>query len=158
MIQAWFDGVCEPKNPGGHGAYGIAIDWDTGHPALCASQYVGSGEGISNNVAEYQGFIRILEELLELPKICRRKVGIHIRGDSNLVIQQMLGNWRMRRGIYLPYAFKAQKLFRKLKFRKTILEWIPRDENDVCDKLAKDVLREMNITFKIQPETTQCQK
>ncbi len=145
MIECWFDGVCEPKNPGGHGAFGIAINPIDDIPATCYGKYVGNGKKISNNVAEYQGFIAILETL-----VMYKKRKIHIRGDSNLVIQQMSGKWRMKKGIYLPYAFKAQKLFEK--FKRTTLEWIPREENDVCDKLAKDVLRERNVVFRIQPE------
>jgi|25BtaG_2_1085352.scaffolds.fasta_scaffold06575_2 ribonuclease HI len=151
MIEAWFDGVCEPKNPGGHGAYGVYIrskhiDWKEG-------VYVGYGETISNNVAEYSGFIDILRRL---KNNFLTKEKIIIRGDSKLVIEQMSGCWKIKKGIYVPLAYEAQKLLRK--FRKTTLEWIPRDENEVCDKLAKDVLRKRSIVFKIQPEPKLCQK
>ena len=145
MIQCWFDGVCEPKNPGGHGAYGIYIQ--SKHISHTEGVYVGHGKAISNNVAEYSGFIEILTRLKDN---FLTKENIVIRGDSNLVIQQMSGNWRMKKGIYLPYALKARKLFKK--FKNTTLEWIPREENAICDKLAKDVLRNKNIKFHIQPE------
>uniref|UniRef100_A0A6M3KR87 Putative reverse transcriptase-like protein n=1 Tax=viral metagenome TaxID=1070528 RepID=A0A6M3KR87_9ZZZZ len=151
MINAWFDGVCEPKNPGGHGAYGIYIAAFDNVPVCSRGKYVGYGANISNNVAEYTGFIDILETLAAY-----NKKNIHIRGDSNLVIQQMSGNWRIKQGLYVPYALKAQKLLSK--FRKVTLEWIPREENEICDKLAKDVLRNKNIVFRIQPEGQLCQK
>ena len=120
MIEAWFDGVCEPKNPGGHGAFGVHIKAFDNLPSFYYGKYTGSGKDISNNVAEYQGFIYILETLRMY-----KKKKIHIRGDSNLVIQQMSGNWRMKKGIYLPYAFKAQELFEN--FKRTSLQWIPRE-------------------------------
>lgn len=144
-IECYFDGVCEPKNPGGHGAYGTTINFNDGTPIFCEGKYIGSGKNVSNNVAEYMGFISILKFLQMYSKN-----DIHIRGDSNLVIQQMAGHWRIRKGIYLPYAFQAQKLFRK--YKRTSLQWIPRGENDVCDKLAKDELRKRHIIFRIQPE------
>ncbi len=146
MIKCWFDGVCEPKNPGGHGAYGTHIQFGSDE-SLNRGVYVGQGDAISNNVAEYKGFISILEILIAGK---RNREPIIIRGDSKLVIEQMSGRWRMRQGIYLPFAYEAQKLFKK--FKKTALEWIPRDENMICDKLAKDVLRNKGIKFRIQPE------
>ncbi len=146
MIEAWFDGVCEPKNPGGHGAYGIYIFRDDGCK-ITSGSYIGVGEGISNNVAEYKGCIQILEMLLGWKKNRR---DIIIRGDSRLVIEQMKGNWRIKQGIYVPFAHQAEKLLER--FPQTTFEWIPREENDICDKLAKDVLREKKIKFRIQPE------
>lgn len=146
MILAWFDGVCEPRNPGGHGAYGIYILRDD-DCTMTSGGYIGHGKNISNNVAEYKGFIRILELLTGWKKT---KHPIFIQGDSKLVIEQMLGNWRMKQGIYLPYAHQAKKLLKQ--FSKVDLKWIPREQNNVCDKLAKDVLRKRRIKFRLQPE------
>ena len=75
---------------------------------------------------------------------------IIIRGDSKLVIEQMFGSWRIKQGLYLLLAYEAQKLLSE--FSNTIGQWIPRDENEICDKLAKDVLRNMKIKFRLQPE------
>ncbi len=145
MIKCWFDGVCEPKNPRGHGAYGICIRTQFGEHK--EGVYVGYGEGISNNVAEYSGFIDILKRI---KSNFLSNQDIIIRGDSKLVIEQMLGRWRIKQGLYLPLAYEAQKRFKK--FTRTTLEWIPRDENEICDKLAKDVLRNKGIKFRIQPK------
>lgn len=146
MIIAFFDGVCEPCNPGGHGAYGIYIIRDDGC-RITSGAYIGFGKDISNNVAEYEGFIRILELILGWKK---NKGVVLIYGDSKLVIEQMSGCWRIKQGIYLPFAYQAQQLVKK--FPKIELRWIPRESNSVCDKLAKDVLRKKNVKFKIQPE------
>ena len=32
------------------------------------------------------------------------------------------------------------------------LEWIPREQNDICDVLSKKVLHDMGVVFKLQPE------
>jgi len=144
MIEMWFDGACEPKNPGGYGAYGVYISCNNVE-YFKEGKCVGHGKDISNNVAEYSGFIRGLEYLLP-----RKKEHIHVRGDSMLVIQQMQGKWRMKKGIYLPLAHKALELVEQ--FSKLSFEWIPREENDICDGLGKDILRQMKIQFKIQPE------
>ncbi len=146
MIQVWFDGVCEPKNPGGYGAYGLYID-KNGYASFKEGVLVGNGPKISNNVAEYSGFLRALKFLIDKGL---SKEEIIVRGDSKLVIEQMFGTWRIKQGLYLPLAFEAQELLKQ--FPKINGKWIPRDENDVCDKLAKDVLRNMKIKFKLQPE------
>ncbi len=46
MIEAYFDGVCEPCNPGGHVAYGAAVIVN-GQTVLEEGKYVGGGKGMS---------------------------------------------------------------------------------------------------------------
>ena len=151
MIEFWWDGCCEPVNPGGHAAYGTHIERD-GEVLLSESGYCGHGPEMSNNVAEYSGFIRALEFLLEKGL---QKEKIHGRGDSNLVVRQQFPDengvyWRMRGGMYIPYAKKAKQLVPK--FRRLTAEWIPRDQNDKADELSKQVLKNKRVEFRIQPE------
>lgn|SRR3990167_4974777 len=146
MIEMWFDGCTEPKNPGGHSAYGVVIK-NGDETLLRESGYCGYGANSSNNVAEYSGFIAGLNFLLEKGL---NKERILIRGDSNLVIQQQFGTWKIKKGIYLPLAYKAKKLIKK--FRMIAGEWIPREENGICDCLSKQILYDKGIKFMIQPE------
>lgn len=143
VIKCWFDGCCEPVNPGGHAAYGALID--TGSKQLKEGKYIGHGEGISNNVAEYSGIIRILEYLKEHNL---QNEEIIIYGDSKLVIEQMKGKWKINQGAYVPYALKARQI--DVDFPNVTYIWIPREQNTVCDDLSKDVLKNMNIKFRIQ--------
>ena len=144
-INAWFDGCCEPKNPGGHAAYGVVIEVD-GAITLQTGDYVGHGKEISNNVAEYAGVIRILEALAGIPGTAV------IHGDSKLVINQLgVKKWKSHGGLYVPYMQKAKLLLAPLKDRVKF-QWIPREKNEMCDRLSKDVLRQRGIEFKIQPE------
>lgn len=107
--------------------------------------YCGVGPKMSNNVAEYSAFIAVATEIMKHPGVAL------IRGDSKLVICQLNGEWNVRGGLYVPFYEKAEKLWAKLQERAT-LEWIPRDENDVCDYLSKKVLHDRGVQFRIQPE------
>lgn len=144
MLEAYFDGCCEPKNPGGHAAYG-AVMFRDGVRIWEDTGYCGVGPNISNNVAEYSGVVSILQRLLTESEHCL------IRGDSKLVIMQLQRKWKINGGLYMPYYLKARELYEPIKDR-IILKWIPREENDICDVLSKGVLRSMGVKFRIQPE------
>ena|SRR3990167_311701 len=150
MIKAYFDGCCEPVNPGGYASFGAVVFNDSNRIWDCSRMFTskkGKERETSNNVAEYCGFVSILEFLIEKNMT---KEHIKIYGDSNLVIQQMFGTWQMRKGFYIPTAIKAKKLLKK--FSDIRGEWIPREENDIADELSKGELRKAGIEFRIQPE------
>lgn len=149
MIKAWFDGCCEPVNPGGVASFGAIIFNEEQKIWECSQIFYpqkGKEKETSNNVAEYSGFLAILEYLL---KNNLEKEKIQIYGDSNLVIQQMFGTWKMRQGFYIPIALKAQKLLKKFKNIKG--SWIPREQNGLADELSKAELIKAGIEFRIQP-------
>lgn len=143
QIKVQFDGACEPINPKGYAVYGLLIRQNS-CILLEEGVFVGQGEGMSNNYAEYSGFLRALEFLKD-SNLNRER--ILVEGDSKLVIEQMSGNWRIKHGLYKTIALKAQKLLKD--FPNIIIQWIPRDENERCDKLTKDVLHKMNVKFRV---------
>ena len=149
MIEFWWDGVCEPVNPGGHCAYGTHIERD-GEVLLSESGYIGHNPNTSNNVAEYSGFIRALEFLKERGL---HREPIHARGDSNLVVQQVQHKWKIHAGFYVPLAERARVLIED--FPRIRVEWIPREQNGKADMLSKQVLLERGVIFRIQPEPAQ---
>jgi ribonuclease HI len=144
MIEAWFDGATEPKNPGGHGAWGAVVKVD-GNTVFAKGGYVGNGPTISNNVSEYAAFIAAAEECLKYPGV------VIIRGDSKLVVMQLNGKWKAKGGLYKPFYEKAKLVWKELRSRAKLV-WIPREENDQCDYLSKGVLKKLGIKFRIQPE------
>jgi ribonuclease HI len=85
-IEGYFDGVCEPKNPGGHAAWGGIVKVD-GETMWRSSGYCGVGSKMSNNVAEYQGALTVMIAMYGFieddPKPTPKLV---LRGDSKLVI------------------------------------------------------------------------
>ena len=131
---AWFDGACGPVNPGGSATFGLAVRDGNGTVLLKEHGYVGNGSGMSNNVAEYAGVLQVLKYLAPRPP---GRVTIH--GDSNLVINQLNGRWRILKGLYLPTAIEAKALLALLKglgWQITCC-WIPRAQNEECDALSK---------------------
>ena len=62
-----------------------------------------------------------------------------IRGDSKLVINQLNGKWRIRKGLYLSIAMEAEDLLAYLKGLgwQVSFCWIPRTQNEECDALSK---------------------
>lgn len=153
MIEAWFDGCCEPKNPGGHAAFGVVLKVD-GEVHLEHGGYVGSGAGISNNVAEYAGVNCALKAILALGDLSIETLQkIKIYGDSQLVVNQMNGIWKSRGGAYVPYMQKAKELRSQINSMCEVkFIWIPREKNERCDFLSKKVLKDKGIVFRIQPE------
>ena len=142
-VLGWFDGCCEPVNPGGHAAWGALVRVD-GATVFSEGGYCGVGPTMSNNCAEYQAFIAVATECLKYPGI------VTIRGDSKLVVEQLNGRWAVRGGYYVPFHEKAKKLWAQLRNRSQLI-WISRDENDICDVLSKKVLLDMGVKFRIQP-------
>ena len=131
MIECFFDGAAWP-NPGGHGGYGmLAIDGGKG--IFSEAVYIGRWPDLSNNCAEYCGAIGVLRWLI--------KNGVQralVRGDADLVINQLNGRWRAKGGAYLPFYQEAWALRQKVpgvEFR-----WIPREMNDRADVLSKEAV------------------
>jgi ribonuclease HI len=152
-IEAWFDGCCEPVNPGGTASYGAVIFVNGKRVWECSELFrpvPGREKETSNNVAEYSGFLAILDWLLANGQ---QGADTIIHGDSKLVIEQMQGNWKMHGGFYVPIAKAAQAKLRMFK-KQPKLKWIPREENDVADELSKAELIKAGVEFRIQPEST----
>lgn len=149
-IKAYFDGACEPVNPGGYASYGAVIYQDYDEIATCSRLFKpkkGHERETSNNVAEYSGFLWILQYLIGKRL---QKEEIIVYGDSKLVIEQMFGRWKMHGGFYIPVAKRAKKLLRNFSNIKGV--WIPREQNYVADKLSKAELIKAGVEFRIQPE------
>jgi ribonuclease HI len=96
--------------------------------------YVGNGSTMSNNVAEYAGVLQVLKYLAPRPP---GRVTIH--GDSKLVINQLNGKWRIRKGLYLSTAIEVKALLAHLHGLGWQINfcWIPRAQNEECDALSK---------------------
>jgi len=146
MIECFFDGCCEPINPGGTAAYGVVI-YKNGEKIWEDSKIVGSGKGISNNVAEYAGFKAILKYLLDHEL---NKSQIIAYGDSMMVVKQMAGAWRIKAGAYVELALECQDMLRHFPY--LVGKWIPREKNYLADELSKKVIKQAGVKFRIQPE------
>ena len=129
-MEVFFDGCCEPMNPGGNGGYAFIVRKD-GEILHQSYGFCGKGQDMTNNVAEYCGIIEAMKWLKENGHIN----GITFFGDSMLVIQQVSKKWKIKRGAYLPKAIEAIQL--SSHFKGCQFEWIPREENIEADVLSK---------------------
>jgi ribonuclease HI len=129
MITVYFDGLCYPKNPGGVAAYGYLILRDK-EPIWKGFGAVGEGRGKTNNVAEYEGLLAAARGLND--EGIDEKV--EIRGDSELVIKQMKGEYRVNSATSKRYVPQIKKL---IEGKEVSFIWVPREQNEEADRLSR---------------------
>ena len=83
----------------------------------------------TNNVAEYMAFIRGLEEALLLGAT---KAECFL--DSELVVKQVLGEYRVKNEGLAPLYYQAKALIKK--FKTFSISHTVREENKHADRLA----------------------
>jgi ribonuclease HI len=119
-----FDGGSR-GNPGPAGI-GVVVRAADGTPLVTLGRYIGKA---TNNVAEYRALITAMEEA--------RKLGaskIKIRGDSELVVRQMTGVYRVKHPDLIPLHREAKDLFDS--FDAAAIEHNYREKNELADKLG----------------------
>lgn len=94
------------------------------------SEFLGTA---TNNVAEYTGLVRILEKARELG--VKR---LEVRMDSELVVKQMLGAYRVKNPGLMPLFQKARELARSFPQLKIV--HVRREFNKNADRLANEAL------------------
>mgnify|MGYP001369123830 CR=1 FL=1 len=110
-------------NPGrGYGSYEIMADGEL--VRLGREEFEGS---LTNNQAEYMTLIEALRWLAEALGDDRRHATVEIRGDSQLVINQLNGRWKVRNARMLPLVDEANALLRQ--FGSSRITWHPRAES-----------------------------
>lgn len=85
------------------------------------------GDRVTNNEAEYQALIDGLEDLLGAMAAAGKRpeqARVSILGDSQLVLNQLMGRWRVRTPTLRPLHERAAEQLRR--FGHTLLEWHPR--------------------------------
>jgi ribonuclease HI len=118
-------------NPG-PAAGGAVVIADDGRLLAEAGAYLGVA---TNNVAEWQGLLAGLEAALEL--------GVEdlvVRLDSELVVRQLTGVYRVKHADLIPLHRKAQVLLRR--FRSVEIGHVRRKDNAAADALVNRLLDE----------------
>ena len=133
-VVVHFDGACQRVGGRSYATYGFTLD-GLGPSVEGAGLAVPPGAGhATNNVAEYSGAICALERLLG--EGFRGQVVL--RGDSQLVIRQMTGEYRVEAKHLRAYHERLHQLVRE--FTLVRFEWVPREENTRADALSKQAL------------------
>jgi ribonuclease HI len=110
-------------NPGkGYGSYEIA-----GPEGTIAARQVQFGNDMTNNQAEFRALIAALEDLLERVGPRADTLSVAVRGDSQLVIRGLSGEWRVKHAGLQPLHRRAADLLRR--FGNVDLAWHPRRES-----------------------------
>jgi ribonuclease HI len=112
-------------NPGPAGI-GVVIGQEEGPYRRELSEYIGEA---TNNAAEYQALLLALKEAAKL-----RATGIRIRSDSELLVRQMEGRYRVKHPRLMELHARARNLIRA--FRLFQIEHIRRELNRDADALA----------------------
>lgn len=133
-FHVYFDGLCEPKNPGGVATYGIVIR--QGSESIYEESGLADAEPYSdeasNNVAEYSAIIHALEWL---EKNDHLESEVVLRGDSKLIINQLTGVYKVKSLRIIELHHAAKKLLQK--FTSLRLEWVNRELNQEADRLSR---------------------
>ena len=91
------------------------------------------GDNVTNNQAEYKGLIGGLKHVstLDLPNLL-------VEGDSNLVINQVSGTWKVKNDELKILHDEVQEYINKIK--DISFQHIPRNENKRADQLANEAM------------------
>jgi probable phosphoglycerate mutase len=131
MIVAYIDGGAR-GNPGPAG-YGVRIEQPDG---TLVEEFHASIGTATNNVAEY----RALLAALEWGKTHGHSQ-LHVRSDSLLLVQQMLGNYKVKHAGLQPLHAKARLL--AYEIGKVTFEHVGRALNAHADRLANAAMDEI---------------
>jgi ribonuclease HI len=130
MIIAYIDGGAR-GNPGPAG-FGVRIESTDGSLIEEFSESIGVA---TNNVAEYRGLLAALEWARS-----HRQPQVHVRSDSLLLVQQMLGNYKVKNAGLQPLYAKARLLANEIG--RVTFEHVGRAHNAHADRLANTAMDE----------------
>jgi ribonuclease HI len=122
-------------NPGPAGAGWVLSNEETGI-TLKDGRFLGEA---TNNEAEYQALIMGLEQSL-----IQGAREIVVRMDSELLVRQINGVYKVRNPRLAVFFEKAKDLLRK--FSKYDIIHIPREQNQEADRMANEAIRRRNHT------------
>ncbi len=123
-----FDGGSR-GNPGPAGI-GVVVAAADGTPLVTLGRFIGRA---TNNVAEYRALITAMQEARKLG--ARR---VLIRGDSELIIKQMRGEYRVKNPDMKVLHDEAQAVLRG--FEQATITHNLRDKNELADALANKAM------------------
>ncbi len=124
MILAYIDGGAR-GNPGPAG-YGVQIQRPDG--SIVAELHGGLGVA-TNNVAEYNGLLAALKWAVD-----HDERQVHVRADSELLVRQMRGEYKVKNPGLQPLYVRARLLVMELD--RVVFEHVRRELNAEADRLS----------------------
>src|SRR6185295_19761449 len=127
-VVAYIDGGAR-GNPG-PAAFGVRIEQRDGTLVEEFSESIGTA---TNNVAEYRGLLAALEWAQ-----AHGCTVVHVRSDSLLLVQQMLGNYKVKHPGLQPLHARARLLAHEVG--RITFEHVRREKNVHADRLANQAM------------------
>ena len=131
-IIAYIDGGAR-GNPGPAG-FGVRVEEPDG---TLIEEFAESIGVATNNVAEYRALVAALEWAKR-----RGHDQLHVRSDSLLLVQQMLGNYKVKNAGLQPLHAKARLLAHEIG--RVTFEHVGRSLNAHADRLANTAMDSMS--------------
>jgi ribonuclease HI len=122
-------------NPGPAG-YGAVIRDSHGQKVAELSEYLGHQ---TNNYAEYQGLIGVLRYAVE-----HQIEALHVVSDSELMVRQMKGIYKVKHPELRKLHDEAQHLVRQLRYFE--IRHALREHNQTADRLANLAMDKGKLT------------
>jgi ribonuclease HI len=116
-------------NPG-QASYGFAIIDPEGSPIVQVGRAIGRA---TNNDAEYAGLVAGLEAALDAGVR-----DLEVRLDSQLLVRQVLGQYRVKAPNLKPLHRRAVSLLTRFDHARVV--HVPREQNALADSLANRAL------------------
>ena len=130
-VVAYIDGGAR-GNPGPAG-FGVRVEDADGALIEEFAESIGTA---TNNVAEYSALLAALEWAKR-----HGRDQLHVRSDSLLLVQQMLGNYKVKNTGLQPLHAKARVLAREIG--RVTFEHVGRSLNAHADRLANTAMDEV---------------
>ena len=124
QLTAYIDGGAR-GNPGPAG-YGVHVEAPDGE--VLAELHGGVGIA-TNNVAEYNGLLAALRWAID-----HGQTEVHIRADSELLVKQMRGEYKVKHPGLQPLYVRARLLVMELS--NVTFEHVRRERNKDADRLS----------------------
>ena len=127
-VRLYTDGGAR-GNPG-PAAYGYVLEAEDGTVLAAEGEAIGEA---TNNVAEYSGLIAGLAKAIEL-----HVPSLEVVSDSELMVKQMRGEYRVKNEALRELSLEAARLARRLK--NVEYRHVKRAHNELADKLVNEAL------------------
>lgn len=141
-VILYFDGASRrnPHGPAGCGWVLYEMDYngaDSYNSIAEGREYL--GYNVSNNQAEYQGLIEGLKYIRDYIN-CDM---LYIRGDAEIVIRQMDGEYNVNSPNIRPYYYDAKEVLAEIDYSAISFRHVRRDKNWEADQLANQAINEV---------------
>jgi len=116
-------------NPG-PAAFAYVLEAEDGTQVVAESEAIGTA---TNNVAEYSALVAGLRRALEL-----RPAAVEVVSDSELMVKQMRGEYRVKNAALRELSLEAARLARQVG--DVAYTAVRREHNELADRLVNEAL------------------